>query len=193
MSNGLGNITNRSIRDTLGDRAMNAGLLAIHGTNTENVLTTAAVKHTINGVFQTDFAIDPEIDISALAVISAKDGSVLSAATAASATVTHAARASGDDDETLTYILACKGNTAYVIEPTIDVAAAQDDADYSLTCPPGYAAFGLIKLVRASTDTAAFQLGNNTAATGDLDATGRTATFFDVSAVPPTVASIVEN
>ena len=191
MSNELAGVTNRSIRDGFGDRAFTAGLLAIDGTNVENVETTAAVVHTVNGVFQTDFAIDSEIDLSALAVLNAKNGDVLSAAGATSATFAHPALAAGDDTQTLTYILACKGNVAYIIEPTTDVAAAQDSADYSLSCPSGYAAFGLIKIVQAPTPSvgvAAFQLGVD-----DLTGiTGRTSTFFDVSAVPATVADIVQ-
>jgi hypothetical protein len=185
MSNALGGITNADIRDTTGSRCFTAGALAIHGSNTENVLTTAAVVHCVNGVFQTDLAIDSEIDISALTVLSAKDGSTISAGTKV-----HPARSATLGAETLYYVLACKGDVVYVIEPYIDVAAAQDDASYELTCPAGYAPFGIIKLVRAATDTAMFQLGNGTAANGDLDATGRTATFFDVSCLPATAAQV---
>lgn len=185
---GLGGITNESIRQGIGTRAFAAAGFAIHGTNSENLLTTAAVPHCINGVFQTAFAIDSEVDVSALTRVSAKDGSTGVAA------INYAARASGDDDQTLVFIIACKGNTAYVIEPEVDVAAAQDNANYELVCPAGYCPIGLVKLVRASTDTAIFQFGSNTAANGDLDATGRTATFFDLAGVcPPTVADIVEN
>ena len=191
MSNELAGVTNRSIRDGFGDRAFTAGQLAIDGTNVENVETTVAVTHTINGVFQTAFAVDSEIDLSALAVINAKNGDVLSAAGAASAAFSHPALAAGDDTQTLVYLLACKGNVAYIIEPTVDVAAAQDNADYSLSCPAGYAAFGLIKIVQAPTASvgvAAFKLGVD-----DLTGiTGRTSTFFDVSAVPATIADIVE-
>lgn len=191
MSNELGGITNKSIRNTIGDRAFTPGLLAIDGVNVENVETTAAVVHTINGVFQTDYAADTETDLSALAVLSAKNGEVLSAAGASSATVAHPALAAGDDTQTLVYILACKGNVAYIIEPNIDVAASQDRANYDLSCPEGYAPFGLIKVVQAPTPSvgvAAFQLGVN-----DLTSiTGRTTTFFDICAVPATVADIVE-
>jgi len=188
MSSNLSGVTNVDIRDCLGTCALNAGLLAVHGSNAENALTTVAVEHIINGVFQTAFAIDSEIDISALTVISGKDGTT----GAAGSSKTYPARATGDADQTLVLILACKGDVAYVVEQTVDVAAAQDDADYILSCPSGYAPFGLIKLVRGPTDTATFQWGSNTAATGDLDATGRTATYFDICQCPPTVASIVE-
>lgn len=191
MSNELGGITNKSIRDSIGNRSFTAGLLAIDGTNVENVETTAAVVHIVNGVFQTDFAIDSEIDLSGLAVLNAKNADVLSAAGATSATKAHAALAAGDDTQTLVYILACKGDVAYIIEPDIPVAAAQDTANYDLSCPAGYAPFGLIKVVQAPTSAvgvAAFQLGVD-----DLTGiTNRTSTFFDISVVPPTVADIVE-
>jgi len=188
MGSELGNVTNASIRDSIGTRSLTAGLVAIHGVNIENVLTTAAVVHMVNGVFQTDFAIDAEIDISALSVLNGKTGVV----GAAGSLKTYAARAAGDANQTLILILACLGNVAYAVEASVDVAAATDDADFTLACPSGYAPFGLVKLVRGPTDTATFQWGNNTAANGDLTATGRTATFFDISVCPPTVASIVE-
>lgn len=191
MSNETANITNRSIRDTIMNRSYTAGQLAIHGAQVENVLTTAAVTHTVNGVWQTEFAIDSEIDLSGLAVVDAKTGSELSAAAAASAAFAHPALAAGDDTQTLIYILACKGNVAYIIEATLDVVAAQDNALYELSCPPGYAPFGLIKIVQAPTASvgvAAFKLGVD-----DLTSiTNRTSTFFDISVVPPTVADIVE-
>ena len=180
MGSELGNVTNNTIREALGSRAMTAAGIAIHGTNTENVLTGAAVVHTINGVFQTDFAIDTEVDISALAVLNGKDGTVIG-----SGLKTYAARVAGDADQTLTLILVCKGDTAWAIESSVDVAAAQDDADYNLAVPDGFCAWGLVILVRTAADTAAFQFGNNTAATGDLDATGRTATFFDLCGIAP--------
>jgi len=191
MSNELSGITNKSIRDTVGTRALSAGLLAIHGSTVENVLTTVAVDHIINGVFQTPFDVETSIDLSGLAVISAKDGSVLSAAGAASATKAHPALAAGDDTQTLVYILACIGDTSYIIEPTLPVAASQDDANYDLSCPSGYCPFGLIKVVQAPTDAlgvAAFQLGVD-------DLTGidrRTSSFFDIAVCPATVADIVE-
>jgi len=191
MSNELGGITNRSIRDSIGNRSFTAGLLAIDGTNVENVETTVAVAHIVNGVFQTAFAADTEIDLSALAVINAKNAEVLSAAGATSATRAHAALAAGDDTQTLVYVLACKGNVAYIIEPDISPAASQDYANYDLSCPAGYAPFGLIKVVQAPTSAvgvAAFQLGVD-----DLTGiTNRTSTFFDGAVSPPTVADSVE-
>ena len=143
------------------------------------------------GVLKNFFQIDSEIDLSGLAVINGKNGDVMSAAGATSATKSHAALAAGDDTQTLVYVLACKGDVAYIIEPTVPVAAAQDDANYDLSCPAGYAPFGLIKVVQAPTSAvgvALFQLG-----VSDLTGiTNRTSTFFDISVVPATVADIVE-
>ena len=191
MSNELSGITNAAIRHTIGNRSFTAGLLAIDGVNVENVETTAAVVHVVNGVFQTDFAIAAEIDLSALAVLNAKNGEVLSAAGAASAVRAHAALAAGDDVQTLVYVLACKGDVAYIIEPDIESAASGDFGNYNLSCPAGYAPFGLIKVVQAPTASvgvAAFKLGVD-----DLTGiTGRTSTFFDISVCPQTIADIVE-
>lgn len=180
---GLSNVTNQAVRGVLADRSFTAGGLAIDGANAQNVETTAAVVHTVDGVFQTNFPITAEIDLSALETISAVDGSTINR-------TTHAARASGDADETLLYVLACVGTTAYVIEPYVDVAAADDNAEYELTCPAGFAPFGVIKIVRDATDTAAFTLGSDTAANGDLDATGRTTTFTDVAVLPSSASSL---
>jgi hypothetical protein len=188
MSSDLGNVTNASIRDCLGTMARNAGLLVVHGTKAESVKTSVAVSHLINGVQQTDFAISAEIAMGSVSVLNGKTGEV----GAAGSNTTYAARATGDADQTLVMILACKGATAYIVEASVDVAAAQDDADYELSCPSGYAPFGLIKLVRTAADTSTFKWGSTTAAVGDLNATGRTATYFDISVCPPTVASIVK-
>lgn len=185
MSSELGGITNKSIRDAIGTRAFAAAGLAIHGSNVENVLTTTAVPHTINGVFQTALAIDAELDLSATTVISAKDGSTLADV------VTMEALAAGDDSVTKVYILACKGNTSYIVEPELD-NASQDDSNHELSCPDGYCPYGLIKIVQAPTPSvgvALFKLGT----TNMSGVTGQTVTFFDVAVCPPTVADIVEN
>jgi len=79
---------------------------------------------------------------------------------------------------------------AYIIEATLDVAAAQDDAYYPLTCPNGYAPFGAVKIVQAPTASvgvAAFQLGVD-----DLTGiTGRTSTVYNLSHCPASVADMV--
>jgi len=179
----LSAVTNAGIRKALGNRCFSAGGFSIDA-NPHDVQTAAAVVHCVNGVFQTDFAIAAVIDLSALTVLSAKDGSVLASV------VTHPAKAAGDDDETVVYVIACKGDTAYIIESSLDVAAADSDADYQLECPAGYAPFGVIKLVRTAADTEDFILGHATSATGDMDTAGRTATFFDVSVLPATLAEL---
>lgn len=183
MSNELGGITNQTVRDSVGTYSLNAANIIVDGTNVENVSTGTAVEHVINGVFMdAPYAQTDELDLSAVTVIDAKDASTLAAPT------THPARAAGDGTQTLVYILACIGATPYIIEPVLDVAAAQDDADYFLTCPSGYCPWALIKIVRLETDVAEFTLGVD-----DLTGiTGRTSTFFDIAKCPPSVALISE-
>lgn len=172
MSNSLSGVTNASVRNTLGDRCFSAAGLAIHGVNTENVLTAAAVVHCAGGVFQTDLAIAAEIDLSAVAVLNRKGETAV--------LVEAPAIAAGGDTVTKTYLLACKGNTPYIVEPEEDVAADDNQLE-ELTCPAGYAPFGVIKLVRVA-GAAAFTLG-----TTALDDTGVTATFTDLSVSPASV------
>jgi hypothetical protein len=184
MSNELGGVTNRSIRDSIGTYSNGGGILAVDGTNVENLQTTGAVAHYVNGVRMTDLATIAEWDLSAAVVLSAKDGSVLTA------TKAHPALAAGDDTQTIVYIFACRGNVPYIIESSVDVAAAQDDASYTLTCPAGYAPFGAVKIVQsptASVGVAAFQLGVD-----DLTGiTNRTSTVYNLSHCPASVADMV--
>lgn len=180
MSNELGGITNASIRNSIGDRCFNKAGLVIDETNTENPKITAAVEHTVNGVFQTAYAVAAQIDLSALTVLSAKDGSTISA-------VAIPALASGADAVTKVWLLACKGDTAYIVEPDIDIAA-DSNANYELSCPAGYAPFGAIKVVAdpSAGAVATFVLGT-TALTG---VTRQTVSFFDVATCPASVADL---
>ena len=184
MSNSLAGITNADIRDSIGTYSDAEGILAVDGTNVENLQTTGAVRHFVNGVEMTDLATIAEWDLSAAVVLSAKDGSVLAATTA------HPALAAGDDPQTIVYLYACRGDVPYIIESSLDVAAAQDNADYPLMCPSGYAVFGASKIVQtptASVGVAAFQLGVD-----DLTGiTGRVHTLYQLSRVPPSVALMV--
>lgn len=184
MSNELGGITNAAIRGSIGTFSNGQGILAVDGTNVENLQTTGAVEHSVNGVSMTDLATIAEWDLSAAVVLDAKTGAVLTA------TKAHPALAAGDDSQTIVYIFACRGNVPYIIEPSVDVAAAQDDASYELTCPDGYAPFGAVKIVQvptASVGVAAFQLGVD-----DLTGiTGRTTTVYNLTHCPATVADMV--
>ncbi len=181
MSNELGNITNRSIRDSIGNRSLNGGGMVIDETNTENCKIASAIEHIVNGVHQTDYAVAAEIDLSGLTVLSAQDGSTLTGAVAIPA------KDSGDDVVTKVWILACLGDEAFIIESEID-NASQENSDYPLSCPPGYAPFGAIKVVSdpGAGAVATFVLGT-TALTG---VTRQTVTFFDVSVCPATVADL---
>jgi hypothetical protein len=187
MSNELGGITNATIRDTIGTFSNGQGILAIDGSNVENLQTTGAVEHSVNGVQMTDLATIAEWDLSAAVVLDAKDGSVLAATKAHPAIATADA---GGESQTIVYMFACRGNVPYIIEETLDVAAAQDDAIHRLSVPAGYAVFGAVKIVQvptASVGVAAFQLGVD-----DLSGiTGRTHTIYNLSHCPPTVALMV--
>ena len=175
MSNNLGGITNQSIRNTVGDRSFTAAGLAIHGTTKQDVLTASAVVHCAGGVFQSNFTAKTQLDLSTLTVLNRKGETT--------SLVTAPAIASGGESVTKVYILACKGNTAYIIEPEEDTAA-QDNHTEELHCPAGYAPFGAIKIVRAA-GAAAFTLG-----TTALDATGVTSTFTDLSVCPASVSDL---
>lgn len=182
MSNSLGGITNRDIRDSVGSFAFNSGVLAIHGSTLSHAKTTAAVVHTSKGVFQTSYAATADIALGSLSVLSAKDGSALAAA------VAMPALAAGDDAVTKVWILACKGNTAYVIEPEI-VSASGDYDDYKLQCPEGYAPFGAIKVIQAPTASvgvATFVLGT----TNMSGVTNQTVTFYNLSHCPALVSDL---
>ena len=184
MSNELGGITNRTIRDTVGTYSNGAGVLAVDDVNVENLQTTVAVQHSVNGVRMTDLATIAEWDLSAAVVLNAKTGAVLAG------TKAHPALAAGDDTQTIVYIFACRGDVPYIIENSVDVAAAQDDAKYELTCPANYAPFGAVKIVQVPTPSvgvAAFQLGVD-----DLTGiTGRTSTVYNLTHCPASVADMV--
>jgi len=187
MSNELGGVTNRSIRDSIGNRSMTAALLVI-GSTTTRVTTTVAVTHVINGVFQTPLATFANLDLSATTVIGGRNGATLTGTVAMPAL---SALTTGEPASVVkTYILACRGDAVYIVEPEIDTAG-DDEASYPLTCPEGYAPFGLIKIEQnptTATGVALFRLGV-TALTG---ITGQTVTFFDITACPSTVADISE-
>ena len=181
MSN-LNAITNNAVRQAISTRCFTAVGLAIHGSNVENALTAAAGVHCINGTFQTDLATDTEIDLSASDIIDA-------AGNALSAVVTMPAIAAGGDSRTKVYIVACIGTAQYIIEPEVDVAAAQDNLERTLHCPDGYCPVGLIKVVQSPTDAAGsvlFTLGT----TNMSGVTNQTVTFSSVSVLPPTVADV---
>lgn len=185
MSNELGGIANAAIRGTVGTCSLSDGGMVIDESNAENVKIASAITHIINGVYQTPYAVAAEIDLSALTVLSAKDGSTLNAA------VPIPALAAGDDPVTKVWILACKGDEAFIVEPELETAAV-DKTNHPLTCPDGYAPFAAIKVECVPTPSvgvATFVLG-----TTDLSGvTNQTVDFFDLAMVPPTVADLVEN
>lgn len=186
MSNSLAGITNADIRDSIGTYSDAEGILAIDS-NVENIQTTGAVRHFVNGVEMTDLATIAEWDLSAAVVLSAKDGTVLGSTYAHPAID---AVEDGGETQTLCYIFACRGDVPYIIEEHVLPAAANDPTLHRLSCPSGYAPFGAITIVQIPTTSvgvAAFQLGVD-----DLTGiTGRTTTFFQLSHCPQTIADMV--
>lgn len=178
----LNAITNEAVRNACGTRAMTSCGLAIHGANVENVLLASAVVHCIDGNFQTNLAADTEVDLSLSNFIDA-DGNAIGGP------VTMPAIAAGGGSRTKVYLVACIGTAQYIIEPEVNVAAAQDNLERSLHCPNGYCPVGTIKVVQSATDaagSAAFTLGT----TNLSGVTNQTVTFGSISAVPATVADV---
>ena len=154
---GLRDVASKQIREMLATRSLTDGGLAIHGTNTENTLTAAAVVHTIDGVFKS-LAADTEIDISAL-VFKDGDGN----------TVTQEALATA---KKCVYVFAVDAAGTEFMFQGVQVLEA-DDA----FCPgvaAGYAAFGAVKVSNATGSD--FTLG-----TTALDAASVTDTYYDIA------------
>jgi hypothetical protein len=165
---GFSDIDHAQLRILLGNRAYGKGILAVHGTNVENVKTTAAVPFSINGIMYS-LAATAEFDLSALAVLDEKTG----AATTLTAQATAYSRA---------YLLALNSSgTAHIIQGTAVLTADVTAGTKSVVCPacpPTLAPFAAIKVVNAS--GSAFTLGTTL-----LSAV--TATYFDVAIAPATL------
>ena len=177
MSN-LAGITNNNVRQAIGTRAFAKAGIAIHGTNTENVLTATAVPHCVKGIMQTSLAADAEVDLSASDIVDARGNAL-------SAVKTMPALAAGDDPVTKVYILAAIGTAQYIIEPEVVIAAGQDNVIENMRCPDGYCPVATIKVVQTPTPTvgvALFTLGT-TALTG---VTGQVVSYADISVLPAT-------
>lgn len=144
----------------LGTRALSYGLIAIHGTNAENVKTTNAVEFCIDGVMYSKAAAS-EIDISGLDVIDEQG-----AASAMTAQATAKDRI---------YLLALDkdGNIHVVQGQDVDTGA---DC-FCPGCPALHAPFAAVKVANATGSDFTF-------GTTDLDTSGITDTYFNLSVVP---------
>jgi len=155
--------TNTVIRNTTANRCFGKAGLAIHGGNSENVQTVAAVDYCIAGVMY-QYAITAEIDLSACDFITE---------TAAADTVSAQAK---NTDRAYLLVLNSAG-TVKVIQGTAVATAGTCTVP---GCPDGYAPLGVIKV--ANGNSATFTLG-----TTGLDAAGVTDTYYDVSLAPASV------
>ena len=149
------------LRSLLGTRSHGKAGLAIHGSNYENVQTTAGIDFSIDGVVYS-FGLQSEIDLSALTAIDPDTGD----------TTTISAQA---DDTTRIYLLALtSGGAVRIIQ---GVAVDYGDTCYCPQCPVTLAPFGAIKVTNQS--TANFTLGTTL-----LSASGITDTYYDLSITP---------
>ena len=159
----LNAIPHELTRRTLGNVCLASVGLAIHGTNTENVLTANAVALVNGGLFNA-FAAQTEIDISGKSFFDAAGDSIT-------------APTSVPDGYTCKFVLAANSADAIVVICGKPILTSQgDDADWPIL-PDGYAPFGGIKVGNAS--GAAFVIG-----TTDLDAAGITDTYYNLMTIP---------
>lgn len=170
----LSSIPHDSVRHTVGNRSFTAAGLAIHGSNTENVLTANAVTCCIDGVFNT-LAAQTEIDINGLTFYNENGETNTKGVTPYTGVV--AVPAASECKFVLAVnasdtIVVCQGNRAV----TADVTAGTAVSAWPKV-PAGFAPFGGVKVVNGS--SADFTLGAT-----DLDATGITDTYYDLSVVP---------
>lgn len=156
-------IDHADLRQAIANRAYSKGVIAIDGTNAENVQTSAAVDYSINGVMY-QLAITAEIDVSGLGVLTEKG-----------ATTTMTAQATATDR---IYLLVL--NTSAAIKVVQGVAVATGETCYCPRVPPNHCAFAAIKVANAS--GSAFTFGTTSLATS-----GVTDTYFDLTMAPATL------
>jgi len=160
----MSNLTNNAVRTAVLNMCFGDAGLAIHGVNTENVLTANAVEMSVNGVWNT-LAAQAEVDISGLTFYNG-DGDVLTAApvvqTAYEAKFV-LARNSADT------IICCCG---------FEIATADTEEPDWPVVPDGYTPFGGIKVVNATGSD--FTIG-----TTGLDTANITDTYYDLCNIPP--------
>jgi hypothetical protein len=160
----LKTINSDAVRQAVGTKCFVSGALAIHGSNAENVLTTVAITHIINGEFRS-LGAQTEIDLSGLSGISSTG--VVNAAAGG-----YAAIPAGSECK---YVLCVNAaGTIRVVEG--DIKSVADAAEFP-NAPADHAAFGGIYVKNGTTSD--FVLG-----TTDLDTAGITDTYHNFSLVP---------
>lgn len=156
-------INHAAMRHMISNRAYSKGVLAIDGTNAENIQTSAAVDYSIGGVMY-QLAITAEIDVSGLGVIDE---------TGTATTLT----AQADLTDRI-YLLVL--NTSAAIKIIQGAAVATGETCYCPTVPENYCAFGAVKVKNAT--GSAFTFG-----TTALSTSGITDTYFDLTMAPATL------
>ncbi len=144
----------------LGNRAFTAAGLAIHGVNTENVLTANITTYVINGIFYAKAA-TAEVDISAATFLN-EEGDTVAIATIADDTKAY-----------LLFVLDTSGNIRVVQGAAVGLTATP----VWPKVPENYAAMGAV-LVQNETGSAF------TPGTTALDTANVTDTYYDLSASP---------
>lgn len=142
----LNHLRHENLRNNIGNFCAASAGLAIHGTNTENVLTANAVSVSINGVLRVHAA-DAEIDLSAefrLVKTSAPEAVEVWALAAAAAG--YATLADGYANR---YLIVVDASGGYGIIEGVAVAGTTLP-DYPDTPPDSWCPIGCINIVNAS-------------------------------------------
>lgn len=153
-----------ALRQLVGDRSYSKGILAVHGTNAENVKTAAAVDFSVGGIMYTKAA-TAEFDLSALGVLN-EQGEVLAALSSQAAA----------KDRIYLLVLNAAG-TCGIIQ---GAAVATGTTCKCPGTPPGYAPFAAVKVVNGT--ASAFTFG-----TTSLGTSGLTVTYVDLAVAPATL------
>lgn len=162
---GLNGIRQGDLSEAVGTRAFIAGLLAIDGTNTENVETTVAIAYVLDGVFGS-LAAQTEIVLDGLTGIS-ENGDLDALADA---------WADQPDLTDCIYMLVYDGTNIRVVKGRDRITANGGPLRFP-NCPGGHVAFAAVRVENAA--GAIFKFG-----TTALDDAGVTDTYYDIS-VPP--------
>ncbi len=150
---GIGHVNTRHL---MGNKALSSGTLAIHGTNAENVKTSATITFTIKGIFYSKSAA-AEIDLSTLSGLPT---------TALADGKTQIFGLELNSSGTVSVVYGEQVDTA-------DIAAGDAEVNWPVASDDDHTIFGAIKVVNASGSD--FTLGATA-----LSATGVTDTYYNL-------------
>ena len=156
MTMNLQNMNHADLRHLLGNMTFNSGVLAIDGTNTENVQTGATIEFTVKGIHYTKAAV-AEIDLSTLTGLPST--------------------ALADGYTQMFGLELVAGGTISVVYgeqiATADITSGDQVVDWPIASDGLSTVFGAIKVANAS--------GSDwTLGTTDLDAAGITDTYYNI-------------